>query len=219
MDFHKIRGFPVLLILFNSEDPEIRWRTLQLVATLVQNNTYCQTAALKDDLLSKMLTILDKDSDATVKTKALYAISCLTRDVPEAQKVFCDKDGFSIVMRAMQCDVEKLKIKAAFMLSQMCSSNPAFKDILCDIGMIDQLVGELGEEHVNYHEHLMSALLAIVKDHQRAIEECQRTELQLTQLLLNRIEFLKGKEEFLEEKSYAEELLSIISSESGDVMR
>jgi hypothetical protein len=41
----------------------------------------------------------------------------LVRDFPDAQKEFTDNDGFSVLMRAMQQDVEKLKIKAAFMLS------------------------------------------------------------------------------------------------------
>ena len=58
----------------------------------------------------------------------------LTRDVPEAQALFVQHDGFSILMRSMQSDVEKLKIKAAFMLSHLCRSEPKFKgeDILQD---------------------------------------------------------------------------------------
>ena len=69
-------------------------------------------------------------------------------------------------------------------------------DILCDIGMIDQFVGELNGEHSNYHEHLMSALLSLVRDHQRALSECQREELQLPKFLRERIQFLNGKEEY-----------------------
>lgn len=63
--------------------------------------------------------------------------------------------------------------------------------------MIDQLVGQLSEEHCSYHEHVMSALLAIVRDHPRSVEECQRSELDLHSKLQQRIEFLKNKEEFL----------------------
>jgi hypothetical protein len=51
----------------------------------------------------------------------------LTRENQNAQKVLADRDGFSVLMRAMQTDIEKLKIKAAFLLSSLCTDQPAFK--------------------------------------------------------------------------------------------
>lgn len=54
----------------------MRWLCLDLIATLVQNNPYCQEAVIQAEMLPKMLEMLDKDCDATVKTKALYAVSC-----------------------------------------------------------------------------------------------------------------------------------------------
>ena len=74
--------------------------------------------------------------------------------------------------------------------------NLVFSDILCDIGMIDQLVGHLCEEHSTLHEHLMSALLAIVSDHPRSISECVRPELRTVELLKERQKDLQGKDEF-----------------------
>lgn len=62
--------------------------------------------------------------------------------------------------------------------------------------MIDQLVGHLNEEHSNFHEHVMSAMLAIVRDHPRSVEEFQRSELDLHNVLQQRIKFLTGKEQF-----------------------
>lgn len=215
IDFHKIGGFDLFPRLLSDEEAEIRWQTLELVACLVQNNPYCQNAVLQNKMLPVLLELLDKDDNSTVKVKALYAVSCLTRDCQEAQKIFTDNDGFSVLMRAMQQDVEKLKIKAAFMLSALCNNTPEYKDILCDIGMIDQLVGHLNEEHSNFHEHVMSAMLAIVRDHPRSVEECQRSELDLHNVLQQRIKFLTGKEQFIEEKSYAEEMLKLISCEDS----
>jgi len=51
----------------------------------------------------------------------------LCRDLQEAQKEFVDNDGFSVLMRAMQSDVDKLKVKAAFMLSSICKDRSDFK--------------------------------------------------------------------------------------------
>lgn len=75
-DFYKIGGYPVLSKILPHKSAEIRWKTLELIAVLVQNHTYCQEMALKENLLPKMLTILDTDDDSTVKIKALYAVSC-----------------------------------------------------------------------------------------------------------------------------------------------
>ena len=51
----------------------------------------------------------------------------LTRQNELAQKVLTDNDGFSVLMRAMQTDIEKLKIKSAFMLSSFVVDKPQFK--------------------------------------------------------------------------------------------
>lgn len=217
IDFHKIGGFDLFPQLLSDEEDEIRWQTLELIACLVQNNPYCQKAVLENNMLPVLLELLDQDNNSTVKIKALYATSCLVRDFPDAQKEFTNNDGFSVLMRAMQQNIEKLKIKAAFMLSAMCNNTPEYKDILCDIGMIDQLVGHLNEEHCSFHEHVMSALLAIVRGHPRSVEECQRSEFDLHSKLKQRIEFLKNKEEFIEEKNYAEELLKLISGDDTNM--
>lgn len=75
-DFHKIGGFDIFPLCLDSDEPEIRWQCLELVASLVQNNPYCQTAVLQASLMPTVLHMLDTDSDPTVKTKALYAVSC-----------------------------------------------------------------------------------------------------------------------------------------------
>ncbi|XP_064600577.1 hsp70-binding protein 1-like [Liolophura sinensis] len=208
-DFYKIGGYQILPRLLHSGNFELRWRALELIATLVQNNPKCQETILEAGHLPALLELLDTDSNDMVKIKALYATSCLLRDLPEAQKQFEEHDGFSKIMRAMQCDVEKLKVKGAVLLTSLCSQQPAFKDTLCDIGMVDQLVGLLGQPHTACHEHMMSALLALVTDHERAQQEAQRPQLQLCSLLQNRMHTLQGKEEFQEERDYAKEIMKI----------
>ena len=65
------------------------------------------------------------------------------------------------------------------------------------MGMIDQLVGHLSEEHASFHEHLMSALLAIVSDHPRCTSECLRPELRAVELLRNRKKLLQGNDQYM----------------------
>lgn len=212
MDFHKIGGFDIFPVCFGSDNAELRWICLELIALLVQNNPYCQEAVLKADLQPKLLHILDNDPHPTVKTKALLALSCLSREHPKALEQFLQLDGFSSVMRAMQTDVDKLKVKAAFFISNVCGVNDKCKDVLCDMGMIDQLVGHLSEEHSTFHEHLLSALLAILHNHPRSLAQCQRPELNLLPLLKQKQQDLKGNEQFLEEYNYVCELLKFLDS-------
>lgn len=64
------------------------------------------------------------------------------------------------------------------------------------MGMIEQLVGHLTEKHSNFHEHLMSAILCVITDHEPSIQECLKQELNFPRLLRERITFLEGKVEF-----------------------
>lgn len=54
----------------------MRWRAADLLAVCVQNNPYCQKAAMEMKLLPKLVTLLETDPSNQVKIKALYAISC-----------------------------------------------------------------------------------------------------------------------------------------------
>ncbi|XP_013390817.1 hsp70-binding protein 1-like [Lingula anatina] len=205
-DFHKIGGYALLPHLLHNDSSDIRWRGAELIANLCQNNPYCQRAALEANLLPLLIDTLEKDSVVLVKVKALYAMSCFVRGFTDGETAFMKSNGLSVLMRAMQDGDDKLKVKATFLLKCLFSQNRLIKDTLCDMGMVEQLVGLLSEQHNNNHEHFMNALLSLATEHQRTIEECQRPELHMKELLKNRIEYLTGKEEFLEEKEYAEQL-------------
>lgn len=62
-----------------------------------------------------------------VKWSYFMLFAGLSRDLSDAQDEFAKHDGFSVLMRAMQTNVEKLKVKAAFMISSMCFDRPQFK--------------------------------------------------------------------------------------------
>lgn len=65
------------------------------------------------------------------------------------------------------------------------------------MGYIELLVNLLHREHSYVHEHLLSALLSFVTDHEPSLTECLRSELKLKRILTNKIEEFKDKEEFL----------------------
>lgn len=210
-DFHKIGGFVILQPCLNSPHQGIRWRCAQLIACITQNNPYCQSHAVKEEgLLPILLKMLENDSCPEARIKALYAVSCMTRECAEAQEALMSCDGFSSLLRALQSSVEKLRVKAAFMLTCLCNENPVYKDTLCDMGFVEQFVALLQRERDSTHEHLLAALFSLTDGHAAAIAECRRSEFHLRELLENRIESSAGQEEFEEEVEYCRQLLAIL---------
>jgi len=69
-------------------------------------------------------------------------------------------------------------------------------DTLCDMGVVEQLVGLLSQQHRPFHEQLIVALYHLITDNRRAQAECHRPEFGLKTLLTNRKRHLEGKEEF-----------------------
>ncbi|CAL1534713.1 unnamed protein product [Lymnaea stagnalis] len=217
-DFIKINGLRIVPKLLSSEVSELRWRCLELLGNLAQNNPTAQTALLTLKLLPAFLLLADTDPNPKVQIKALYAISCLVRSNTEAHTQLLAHDGLVVFVRALGNEEEKLKVKAAFLVSAICNSNPALKDNLVAIGAVEQLVSLLKEEsHGSTHEHVMSALLTLVTDHTKAWEKCSSPELGVKSLLQQRIQFLEGKEQYEEEREYAQQLLKLLNSPSSQV--
>lgn len=213
-DFHKIGGFVVLRPGLRSQSSGIRHRTAEVIAELVQNNPYCQKAVTEAELIGDLVKLVDSDEVDIVRIKSLYALSGLLRDNPEGQSKFVALDGFSVLLRAMQSDVEKLKVKSSVLLQTLCSQRPSFKETLCNMGFVEQLVSLIQREHDLTHEHIVGALHSLVIDYNPGIKECQRSELNLKETLMNRIEFLNGKDQFLEEMELCKNLIDICFPDS-----
>ncbi|EEB15449.1 Hsp70-binding protein, putative [Pediculus humanus corporis] len=219
-DFHKIGGFCIFKPCLQSIHSSIRWRGAELIAQLCQNNPYCQNKVLESKLVPTLLQMIDSDIDDLVRVKALYAISCLARGSEEGLKEFIITDGFSVLLRALQTDVQKLNIKSAFLLTSICQWKPHVKDDLVNMGYVEQLISQIAvflqkyeEGHPPSLEHLLNALLAIVEDNSMAQEISRTPELRFKSLLDFIIKNSENKEEFNEENEYASKLSSIIFGE------
>ncbi|XP_002736919.1 hsp70-binding protein 1-like [Saccoglossus kowalevskii] len=208
-DFDKIGGLPTLKQCLVHSHSGVRWRAAALVATMAQNNPYCQQVLLEGEFLSVLLEMLDSDANDTVKVKAIYAVSCMVRNCSNALDDFTKKDGFSVLIRALQSGIEKLQIKAAFMLNAIILEKETIKDDLYSMGYVQQLVGLLQTSHNASHEHIISILCNLVTGHPRCLQECQQPGLNLEQTLKLKIEDVQGKEEYLEELEYTKQLLSL----------
>ncbi|XP_072281538.1 hsp70-binding protein 1 isoform X2 [Pyxicephalus adspersus] len=196
-DFCKLGGMELLLNRYlNCPEAELRWRAADLVGICSQNVPFVQERALCLGAMNKLLQLLDLDTSEQVRIKALFAISCLVREQEAGLSEFVQKDGFSVLMRAMQNDVEKLKIKSAFLLQNLLCSHPEHKGTLCSMGMVQQLVSLLRTEHCSFHEHVLAALCSMVSDFPLGVAECRAPELGFEELLKERCQLIKEQEEF-----------------------
>ncbi|KAG8140457.1 hypothetical protein E2320_003141, partial [Naja naja] len=182
--------------LDNAAEQELRWRAAHLVGTCAQNVPTVQEQALALGCMRKLLRLLDHDPSEAVRIKALFAISCLVRAQEAGLQQFLRLDGFSVLMRAMQSNIQKLKVKSAFLLQNLLINHPEQKETLCSMGMVQQLVALVRSEHSTFHEHVLGALCSLVTDFPQGVRECQEPELALEELLKERCQLLRNQEEF-----------------------
>ncbi|KAK9395492.1 Hsp70-binding protein 1-like, partial [Crotalus adamanteus] len=130
------------------------YMSAHLVGTCAQNVPKVQKQALALGCMRKLLRLLDHDPSEAVRIKVLFAISwdeisgwdvnlelnweplgiihilvhhCLVRAQEAGLQQFLCLDGFSVLMRAMQSNVQKLKVKSAFLLQNLLINHPEQK--------------------------------------------------------------------------------------------
>ncbi|XP_062846975.1 hsp70-binding protein 1 [Trichomycterus rosablanca] len=184
----------------------VRWRAAELLACCAQNMPEVQLYLLHQGALNTLLQLTDHDTHPTVRVKALYAVSCLVREHEEGLRDFLSHDGFSVLMRGMQSDCEKLRTKSSFLLLNLLTSHPEHKDTVLSMGMVQQLVSVLRTPHSSVHEHVLGVLCCLVDDCERGVSDCTEPSLGLEELLKHRIQELQGREESQEELDFCEHL-------------
>uniref|UniRef100_A0A2K5VNF5 Hsp70-binding protein 1 n=1 Tax=Macaca fascicularis TaxID=9541 RepID=A0A2K5VNF5_MACFA len=218
-DFCQLSGMHLLVGRYlEAGAAGLRWRAAQLIGTCSQN-----VAAIQEQVLGlkpcSCCGCWTADACDTVRVKALFAISCLVREQEAGLLQFLRLDGFSVLMRAMQQQVQKLKVKSAFLLQNLLVGHPEHKGTLCSMGMVQQLVALVRTEHSPFHEHVLGALCSLVTDFPQGVRECREPELGLEELLRHRCQLLQQHEEYQEELEFCEKLLqTCFSSPTDDSM-
>lgn len=206
-DFMILGGLELCVSRYLSHDQsELRWRAAELIASCAQNMPEVQIYLLDIGTLPKLLQMTDVDPHPTVRVKALYAVSCLVREQDAGLQSFLSQDGFSVLMRGMQSENEKLRIKSAFLLLNLLTSHPEQRETVVSMGMVQQLVSVLRTPHSPFHEHVLGALCCLVEDCTQGLKDCRDPALGLDELLKQRSKELQGKEESQEELDFCERL-------------
>ena len=215
-DFFKMGGVDVINKCLACPVPEVQVKGFDILAEAVQNNPYAQSVVLDTDLLRRMTGILDDSSkEEVVRTKALYAISCLIRENAMAADQFqTGSGGFSVLLKCIQSRTpsNKLRIKGAFVISSLCQSSTSIQESLFRLGLLNKLVEVLKQEHDSSHEHIASALRSLISGNEKAKQAVTQGNLGLEDLLRNRMKELSDREEFQDEIVIYKDILDICSN-------
>lgn len=208
-DFVKMDGYGLLKKMIQASCSKFALCAFDVLAETLQNNEYCQSAACNHGFMKILVQILNSDAKDNVLVKALYALSCLIRANGYILKAFEDLNGLELLLRLLdkQSDSGKLRIKVAFLISDLCQKEPRLQEIFREMQIVTKIVSALKSPRDQSHEHLLSALCALISNNQAMIKECQKVDLGLRIILEEKISSLSGKDECREEVNYSKTLL------------
>ena len=186
-----------------------------MIAEISQNNPYCQDQFISDQFLELLLHQVDSDDDDQCQVKALYAISCISRDTASSLSTLTSLDAWSVLLRAVQRDNVKLVTKGCFFLTSAVNTSEEVLSTVEAMGMVIQLVGLLAQtDHVEqHHEHVLGALRALLTRSSAARDQARHQDLSLETLLTERMVSVRSDEEHREYVDHCETVLRLISPE------
>ncbi|KAL7645234.1 UNVERIFIED_CONTAM: hypothetical protein RMT77_003620 [Armadillidium vulgare] len=212
IDLFKMNGFPTIVNVLDSPHYSLQKGAAQVIGDICQNNEVGQQNMLPLNVMQKLLNIIDNHSDPECMVKALYALSCLTRESEMAEKMFSDLSGFCYLMRAIQTKQPKLVVKSVFLLNYFIGKTDKYKDTLLSMGFVDQLISILFSEDIDdtSREYCTLSLYNLSTSYDKALQECQRPEFNLVLQLNERLKTISGNDQYQEEENYIKSFLEVL---------
>lgn len=145
-EFVQAGGILETLPLLNASSPRIRSAAAHLLGSAAQSNPRVQIAMLEAGALPALVRAVALDTDPTVRSRALFALSCLIRNFPIAQAQFVTEGGLSGLAELFATgdshDKLKLQLKVATLLQDLLQER-------IDAFMVDD---KLKEERIRQYE-------------------------------------------------------------------
>lgn len=190
-DLHKISGFPVIIACLRHGSPKIRSEAANLLAICAQNNEYCQNQLLQLKVLKDLLKMTNTQASSeinaledAVAVKAIYAVSCMVRQNQSCYDEFKLLDGYSYLVRALQSNSDKIKMKALFLLFSLCESNTDSFDYIFKMGFVIQIAAELLQSKSQFFiEFSLRLLVILTSKHEGIKKELQNQTVGLADFL------------------------------------
>jgi nucleotide exchange factor SIL1 len=102
----------VVLPSLNASSTLVRSEAIRLLGSAAQSNPAVQIAALESGSVDALLRVLALDQDPTVRSRALYALSCLVRRFPTALIKMVADGGLHVLATLFESEAqESLKLQ------------------------------------------------------------------------------------------------------------
>lgn len=119
------------------------------------------------------------------------------REFPEGLAVFMKNDGLNIVHRALQRPIDKLRTKAAFLLSCLLSADDVqLRTKLVAMDTVPLLISLISQERLSSHEHLLMLLGTLVMNDTAAAAQCSDPRYNFQNVVRQHLQLVHGKPEY-----------------------
>lgn len=209
MNFVKMNGLATMIALMKENDrAATRALAAEVSSVVVQNNPFCQDAAVKIGLLEVLCELARNDKDTTCKVKALLAISCLVRHHEAAEERFLSEtcNGLEVLESFLAHETDlRLQRKSLFFLRYLVRQSTAVSALVhkTDSVYVASATRFIFSDDVDLCESSLEALTELAGLGADFSSLLKKPELELESKLTQRIKQINALEG--EEKEYLSE--------------
>ncbi|KAG1650831.1 Nucleotide exchange factor SIL1 [Nymphon striatum] len=115
----ELNGLDTIVPILNSTNPELRSLAAFVLGSAMQSNSKVQIAVLEKSVIPQLLRMIAVHSSQEVKTKAMYALSCLVRQFPYAQQIMIENGAFDVFTNVFNDNQLKLTKKVIALIFEL----------------------------------------------------------------------------------------------------
>jgi hypothetical protein len=178
-DLNKIEKFAVIVQMLRSPLPQFRRGACDVIATCAQNNPDMQNAALSLSALEYLAHMVIFDPIASVRSKALMALSAIIRNNDYAEQKFVDEgDGELILARGVKDGSDpKLQKRCMFLMLHLVRSRANFAAKAVELGVAQFLLEACSNGDFNDDLDLAEGIIQLLISIASKTPECKQALL------------------------------------------
>ncbi|ETI38050.1 hypothetical protein L917_15408 [Phytophthora nicotianae] len=207
-NFVKMGGLRIMInVIKKYEQASSRALAAEVCSVVVQNNPYCQDAAVESGLLEVLCGLAREDKDVTCRVKALLGISCLVRHHAAAEKRFLGEScqGLELMRQNLESATDvRLQRKSLFFLRYLIRNTRSTADLVLQKNFfIRSAAAFITNEDVDLCESAVEGLAEFAMIGPDFMAACKKSEFDLIAKCNERIKQIDALED--EDKEFAQE--------------
>ncbi|TDH66622.1 uncharacterized protein CCR75_005633 [Bremia lactucae] len=200
-NFVKMGGLRVMMnVIYKYRPQSSRALAAEVCAVVVQNNPFCQDAAVDSGLLEVLCSQAREDEDVTCRVKALLCISCLVRHhaAAESRLLSSSCNGLEVLQSNLKSATDiRLQRKSLFLLRYLIRNSRSTADLVLKKDFYVQSVAALiSYKDVDLCESAVEGLVEfamIGPDFMAACKQSEEVIVAKCNSCINHIDALNGE--------------------------